>query len=171
MDERQRRVDHFNAGAAGGEHESSYEADQRAGVRRLHGAKDIHALFPRDIPATGTPWPSASRRKGEPKFDQEAVSAELSRPPSLVRIDPRILSSGQPGLVRAGVAHYLDNPEYAEVGHTFEAGRNLGNQFPFVVTKRHPVAGHEHVIISGHHRAAAALLRGEHLRTRWIEQQ
>lgn len=170
MDERQSRVDHFNAGAAGRDDESSYEASQRSHVRALHGTKDIERLFPGQIPKTLTPWPGAGRRKGEPRYDQAAVAAELEGPTRLVDIDPRILSAGQPHLVRGGVEHYLGDT-YRQRGETFEAGHNVGNQFPFVVTKSHPTAGHEHVIISGHHRAAAALLRGESLRTRWIEQQ
>jgi hypothetical protein len=173
MDERQRRVDHFNAGAAGSERESSWEAESRAPVRQLHGTKDIEGLFPpRSAPTTTVPFPSGSRSKTEPRFNQEAVTAELNRPPRTVDIDPRILSAGQPQVTRAGVEHYLGGT-YEKTGETYEPGHNVGNQFPFVVTKRTSSPNqepHEHLIISGHHRAAAALLKGEKLTTRWIEQ-
>ena len=169
-DPRQRRVDEFNTGAAGREDESSWESEGRAHVRSLYGSKDIEGLFPREIPKTLTPWPSGSRSKAGPRWDERAVHAELGRDPRTVDIDPRILSAGQPHLVRGGVAHYLTG-EFERSGRTFADTHNVGNQFPFVVTKPHPTLGHEHVIISGHHRAAAALLQGRRLTTRWIEQQ
>lgn len=170
MDERQGRVDHFNAGAAGSDRETGYDADQRARVRQLHGTKDIEGLFPGGAPKTTVPWPSGRRKKTEPKYDQDAVTAELIRPTRLVDIDPRILSAGQPHVTRPGVAHYLGD-QYRATGETYEAGHNVGNQFPFVVTKHGDTDSPEHLIISGHHRAAAALLRGERLQTRWIEQE
>ena len=171
MNERQRRVDEFNAGAAGRQEESSWEADRRAGVRSLYGRKDIEAVFPREIPKTIVPFPSAGRSKGRPVWNQEQVTAELERPhPRTVDIDPRILSANQPHVTRAGVAHYLGD-KYEHTGQTFADPHNVGNQFPFVVTKRHPTLGHEHVIISGHHRATAALLRGRRLTTRWLEEE
>lgn len=176
MDERQSRIDHFNAGAAGSDRETSWEAEGRARVRALHGTKDIEGVFPGEIPKAGVPWPMGRRSKSEPKFDRAAVATELTHPASasrLVDIDPRILSAGQPGVVRSGVAHYLGDT-YEKTGQTFADHGDVGNQFPFVVTKRSSSPNtpeHEHVIISGHHRAAAALLRGERLRTRWIEQE
>jgi hypothetical protein len=170
MSERQSRIDHFNTGAVGGEHETSWEAEGRAGVRSLHGSKDIERLFPGQIPKAGTPWPSGGRRKGEPRWDQEAVTAELNREPRTVDIDPRILSAGQPHVTRAGVEHYMSG-KFEETGQTFADQHNVGNQFPFVVTKPRSAGGHEHLIISGHHRATAALLQGRKLTTRWIEQQ
>ena len=168
MSERQRRVDHFNAGAAGSDRETSYEAEQRAGVRRLYGSKDMEQLFPRQIPKAGVPFPSGGRRKGEPRWNQEMVTAELNLPhPRTVDIDPRILSAGQPHVTRAGVEHYMSG-KFEETGETFADQHNVGNQFPFVVTKR---GGTEHLIISGHHRATAALLQGRKLTARWIEQE
>lgn len=174
-DARQRRVDHFNAGAAGHADETSYHVSQRERVRQVHGSKDTGALFGPHGVTTTTPWPGAARYKDAPVFDREQVHAELRHPDRrLVNIDPRILSANQPGLVRAGVAHYYDHPDYADLGHTFADHHEVGNQFPFVVTKRTRSPNqppHEHVIIAGHHRAAAALLRGTHLRARWIEQE
>lgn len=172
MSARQSRVDHFNAGAAGSEHETSWEADRRAGVRSLHGSKDIERLFPGQIPKTLTPWPGANKRTLYTPRLTEGVHAELEREPRTVDIDPRILTAGQPHLVRAGVEHYMGD-EFERTGRTFEPGHNVGNQFPFVVTKRSNspnMPEYEHVLLSGHHRAAAALLRGRKLTTRWIEQ-
>ncbi|HET7110265.1 MAG TPA: hypothetical protein VFI41_05300 [Gemmatimonadales bacterium] len=169
MSDRQSRVDHFNAGAAGRDDETGYERDQRAPARALYGSKDMERLFPGQIPRAGAPWPSAGRRKNEPKFDQAAVTAELERSPRTVDIDPRILSAGQPHVTRAGVEHYMSG-KYEQTGETFADQHNVGNQFPFVVTKPRPTGGHEHLIISGHHRATAALLQGRKLTTRWVEQ-
>lgn len=166
MDERQRRVDHFNEGAAGSDRELSYDADQRAGTRALYGSKDMERLFPRQIPKTGAPFPSGRRSKAEPKYDQAAVTAELNREPRTVDFDPRVLSAGQPHVTRAGVEHYMGG-KFEQTGETFADQHNVGNQFPFVVSKR---GGTEHLIISGHHRATAALLQGRKLTTRWIEQ-
>jgi hypothetical protein len=169
MDERQSRVDHFNAGAAGSDRETPYDAGQRSGTRAIFGSKDIERVFPGQIPKAGVPFPAGRRSKIEPKYDQDAVTAELNRPAPasrLVDIDPRILSAGQPHVTRAGVEHYMGD-KFEQTGETFADQHNVGNQFPFVVTKR---GGTEHLIISGHHRATAALLQGRKLRTRWIEQ-
>lgn len=176
MDERQRRVDAFNAGAAGDPNEMSYFARQRETARSLHGRKSLDAMFPGQTPTAIVPFPSASQRKGKRLYNQEAVTAELNLPgrTRTVDIDPRILSGSQPGVTRAGVEYYTGG-EYERSGRTFAEQHNVGNQFPFVVSKRRPVVheggpSHEHVIISGHHRASAALLRGERLRTRWLEE-
>lgn len=180
MDERQRRVDEFNAWAAGRPDETSYEVQKRSAVRGLHGRKDMSALFGEQSPIALQPFPSAGRRKGERLYNQEAVTAELSRPePRTVDIDPRILSGSQPNVTRAGVAHYFEGDEYEKQGRTFADQHNVGNQFPFVVSKRRTRPNaygpehveHEHVIISGHHRATAALLRGQRLTTRWLEEE
>lgn len=173
MDERQSRVDHFNAGAAGSDRETGYDVDQRAQARRLHGTKDIEGVFPGGAPKATVPFPSGRRSKSGPKYDRDAVTEELIREPRTVDIDPRILSAGQPHVTRAGVEHYLGE-KFRETGETFADQHNVGNQFPFVVTKRSNSPNqpeHEHLIISGHHRATAALLRGEKLTTRWIEQE
>lgn len=177
MDPRQRRVDEFNAGAAGREDEMTHFAQQFEPARRLHGRKELSALFGQGgSPLALVPFPGAGRRKGQPLYNQEAVTAELSRPhPRTVDIDPRLLSGSQPNVTRAGVEHYLGD-RYEETGETFADQNNVGNQFPFVVTKRRPVVHeggptHEHVIISGHHRATAALLRGRRLTTRWLEEE
>jgi hypothetical protein len=167
--ERQNRIAHFNAGAAGSPDESSWEASRHEAARSLFGKKDIAALFPEgSAPARTPPFPGFSRSKG-PKWDKGAVTEELNRPARTVDIDPRLLSSSQSAVHRAGVAHYLSG-EAEKRGETFEQSHNIGNQFPFVVTQR-TGSGHQHVIISGHHRATGALLRGEKLRARWIEQQ
>jgi hypothetical protein len=140
-------------------------------VRSLHGSKDMERVFPGQAPKSVIPFPSAGKSKANPLYDQQAVTAELNRPhPRTVDIDPRLLSASQPHVVRAGVEHYMGE-KYEETGRTFADQHNVGNQFPFVVTKAHPTLGHEHVIISGHHRAAAALLRGRRLTTRWVEQE
>ena len=135
------------------------------GWNPIHGAKNLYgkgswrAMFG-DNPTTVTPWPShrygpAVRDKIRPEIDKVVSNPH----PHIQEVDPRILHSSQPGISRAGVAYYLHSPEYRQQGKTFADGDQAGNQVPVVLRR----ADGRHVILSGHHRAAAALLRGEPL--------
>jgi hypothetical protein len=173
--ERQGRMDHFNAGAVGGEHESSWEAEGRSRVRGLHGKKDIEAVFPSgSSPVTTAPWPGAPRSKTMvPASRDQRVQAELGRDRT-VMVDPRIVSATQPGVTHAGLAHYMGKGgrRYEETGETFADTSNRGNQFPVVRTIRNTspnLPEFSHHLESGHHRALKALLMGEHVRARWVE--
>lgn len=138
----------------------------------LHGAGSIEAMFPEGRLTAGVPWPAASRSKLHQDYDKSLVHAELSRPVSgpegLKEIDPQTLHATQPKVTRGGVSHYLEG-DYEKSGQTFADRGNVGNQFPFVYTRTHSVTGHvQNIILSGHHRAAAALLRGKPLLARHV---
>lgn len=173
--ERQSRMDHFNAGAAGGEHESSWEASGRERIRGLWGKKDIEAVFPEgSSPVATAPWPSAPRSKTSvPAARDPLVQAELGRTRT-VMVDPRIVSSTQPGVTHAGLAHYMGEGghRYEETGETYADQSNRGNQFPVVRTIRNTspnLPEFSHHLEGGHHRALKATLAGERFRARWVE--
>lgn len=109
-------------------------------------------------PKTTVPWDRA--QKGS--YDQELVehTVRKSRNEDIGDFDPRLLSANQPHILSAGVRHYLTNqPElYADK-------ENVGNQLPFVYVKKGTGQG---IILAGHHRATAALLKGKPLRARTV---
>lgn len=146
---------------------SSADADPTATrfrlVYRLHGMNDIDALFSGGVKAPA-PWPGAPRSKKAPMYDRDAVSEMLSSAPQLDEVDSRHLHATQPWVVRSGVQHYLTG-EYEATGRTFQGGHDVGNAFPVVYTTRR---GHN-LILSGHHRAASALLRGQPLLARRVQ--
>lgn len=111
-----------------------------------------------------TPWPQAARHKHLHDYDKDAVGAMLRKPPVLEDVDPRVLHSTQPSIVRAAAQHYLTD-EHAKTGKTYEAGHNVGNSHPVVFID---TATGEHRILSGHHRATAALFQGRPLRARVV---
>lgn len=131
---------------------------------RAHGSGQIDALFPDGAPTTTAPWLSYNRRRG---YDQSAVTAALSRPPGtqdLQEYDPRTLKSSQPGVTRAGVAYYMGS-QYETTGTTYADQGNVGNRHPVVYERED---GSERILLSGHHRATAALLKGQPLRARRV---
>jgi hypothetical protein len=107
------------------------------------------------------PWPRAPRRKGQPAFDVTAVPALLDAPVDLVEVDPRELWANQTWVVRGHADYYLTG-RWERSGET-SADRHIElNRFPVVV----PDHRQRLVIISGHHRAAAALIEGRPLLVR-----
>ena len=139
-------------------------ADEVQGSRwelahRLHGAGELHPLF-KHADRTTTPWPSAGRSKTGPAYDTERVSAALSNPSEHMReMDPRDLHANQTWVTRAGTSYYMGD-EYRKTGQTFADMNQAGNRFPVVYSHASGV----NRILSGHHRATAALLRGEQFR-------
>jgi hypothetical protein len=121
------------------------------------GAGDVDKMFG-GSPMTVTPWPRAGGRKDVQDYDPERVRAVLLKPDEheLVDIDPRHLSATQPMITRAGVQHYMPGGGYEISGRTFADRDNPGNQYPMVYHR----AGNDQLLLSGHHRAAAALLQG-----------
>jgi hypothetical protein len=141
----------------GGELPAPSLSDQFKRVNRVFGSGDIDALTPG---VTGvTPWPSAAKSKKGFPFDKGAVRDALTSPVSEKAIgpqDPRQLHSTQPGLSRQGVEYYMGD-EYNQTGRTFADQNNVGNTRPVVYHK----GDGRNLLLSGHHRAGAALLRGE----------
>jgi hypothetical protein len=129
-------------------------------------------LFPEgSAPKTSVPFPRAGRRKDVKDYEPEAVTKALSAPPQLEAHDPRTLKASQPSVTRAGVAHYM-GPEYERNPEaTFADREQAGNRYPIVYhRKQAPGAStQERVILSGHHRATAALLKGEPLKAIRVE--
>ena len=127
---------------------------------RLWGCGDLEVLFGGHIQVP-TPWPSAPRRKHRPLFDTAALSTLLDQPVDLADVDPRLLHASQPWVLRHHVAYY-GTGEWERTGRT-SADRHVElNQYPVVV----PDHRGRTVIVSGHHRATAALVAGVPLRVR-----
>lgn len=128
---------------------------------RVYGKGSIDALFPDGAPSTSCPWPMAGRFKASPMYDQAAVTKALSDPnrvSHMAEFDPRDLRSTQPSILRAVVAYYLTD-QYRQTGETFADQANPGNKTPVVYVR----ADGQQILLSGHHRAAVALLRGQPL--------
>lgn len=128
--------------------------------------KGIEALFP---PDTGevreVPWDRASRTKSNEDYDHTRVRDALRAPPHLEEVDPTNLRATQREITKGGVEYYTGR-QYDRTGETYADKANPGNRFPLVY-KREPVrpgAEPEHLLLSGHHRAAAALAEGRPLR-------
>jgi hypothetical protein len=140
-------------------------------LNALHGAGDSEALFKGGL-ITGSPWPQQSRRKDVKDYDQSKVASLLSRAPSesdFREFDPRSLHATQPSVTRGGVEHYL-TPDYERTGRTYADQGNVGNRHPVVYTRTDERTGKvQNVVLSGHHRAAAALLQGKQFKARHIE--
>lgn len=127
-------------------------------VDRLYG-HGFDALFPDDRPIITAPWPSAGRRRDLQDYDKDLIREALLAPPVLGYVDPRSLSATQPNVTREGVDYYYNDDAYQLLGRTYEAGNNAGNRYPVIYIREDGT----NLILSGHHRAAAALLKGEPL--------
>jgi hypothetical protein len=140
-----------------------YTRDQFATAHRVYGSNDARALFG-DHDRVEAPWPRAPRSKKGPAFDQSKVDAALSAPPKLSDVDPRHLHATQPWVLRQHADYYM-TPQYERTGKTSADGNAASNAYPTVY--RTP-AGHN-MLLSGPHRATAALLQGRSLRARIVE--
>jgi hypothetical protein len=140
------------------------------GAHALWGRDDIEAVFPNDTPIAAVPWQQAARSKTHQDYDADLVRKTLSSPPELTDIDPRNLRSTQPKITRAGVDYYM-REDYRATGRTFADQHNVGNQFPTVYRRPRMAdpSQTEDVLLSGHHRATADLLKGRPTRGRLIE--
>lgn len=139
---------------------------------QLHGSgqEGFQHLFPGEQSDALTPWRSAGGLKGHHPYERAKVREAVSGPPHLSEIDPRHVLSTQPSITRAGVDYYLNSDQFRRSGRTFADQGNPGNAYPVVYARKHPLAGRtDNLLLSGHHRAAAALLRGEPLRARFVE--
>ena len=141
-------------------------------VNALHGSGEsgFRQLFPGEQSSALTPWSGVGGLKHRAPYEQSKVSAALREPASkLVEVDPRNLRATQPEITRAGVEYYMGQ-EHRRTGETFADRMSPGNRYPVVYSRTHPVTGNvENMILSGHHRAAAALLQGRQLHARYIQ--
>lgn len=141
---------------------TSYQRTQFGRAHRAYGTGRPEFIFGEGQMAS-TPWPRGGKTKQGSAYDKGVVQRALSQPPQLEDYDPRHLHATQPNLVKSHVDYYMGD-EYAKTGRTAADHGNLGNQFPSV----YHAADGKRLLLSGHHRAAAALLRGEPLRARSI---
>jgi hypothetical protein len=81
-------------------------------------------------------------------------------------IDPRWLKMTQSAVTRPGVRYYAEDPTYHETGETYADKGNVGNMVPVIY--QHSDWG-VRLILSGHHRAAAALAMGKPLKALVID--
>jgi hypothetical protein len=155
--------------------ESRNKVVQTVNREQLERFKDtygegIESVFPEgSVGATTIPFPSASRLKGEPAFDREAVNQALAGPVRLSNFDPRTLHASQPGVTREGVDYYLEETGlngFRATGRTFADQDQAGNRYPVVY--RNPRSG-QLVILSGHHRATAALVQARPLEAIYVD--
>ncbi len=139
---------------------------------RLYGAGEagIDRIFG-PAPTAPTPWQSAGKSKKYGLLhpdEKDAIASELSRqPPSLVEFDPRPLLASQPSVVQHHLRHYMGR-NYDLTGQTAADQGNVGNRFPVIL---HRPSRNQNIILSGHHRATAALLKGVPLRALRVEGQ
>lgn len=136
------------------------------------GQEAMSRMFPDGAPTTVVPWSQMNGRKDRENYDRGLVADELRKPATEVNlrpIDPRGLTATQPGITRGGVQHYLGD-EYERTGRTYADQNLAGNVHP-VVYRRAGLDGAptQDLLLSGHHRAAAALLHGRELHARLIE--
>lgn len=108
---------------------------------------------------TSVPWQQMNRFK---PYDKPMVGKIVEGPSdtsSMRTFDPRMLHANQPSLVVAPFLHYFNR----EPGLARDK-EQVGNLHPFVYIHRGTGV---HRLLSGHHRAAAALLRGKPLHAKY----
>lgn len=141
-------------------------SDQFSKTYAMHGSRDLDTISKNPAVAGTTPWPTAGKTKKGPAYDRDLVAQAIMNPPDPVRFDPRNLHSTQSGITRQGVDYYLNDPTYADTGTTFADAERPGNQHPIVYHSR---TTQRNLILSGHHRAGAALLAGKPLEAIRVE--
>lgn len=141
-----------------------YQRWSRAHEFYDQGARGLERMFPGGKPLATTVWPDAPKPKRGQAYDRDRVRTALSQPPDLREVDPRFLHSTQPRVTRSGLSYYMSD-EYDLTGRTHADQNVTSNQYPLVYQKD---TGHN-LILAGHHRSTAALLRGRPLRTRIVE--
>lgn len=132
-------------------------------------------MFPEDKQLSTTPWGQAGRRKDRQDYDPDLVQGAISSPTTDVTdIDPRHLRATQPMVTRGGVQHYMESDDWQQGGQTYADQNNPGNRVPVVYSRQNEFRTedwqpeYEHLLLSGHHRAGAALLQGKQFPARHI---
>ena len=120
----------------------------------LFKGKSLDEVFTGDTRVS--PFPSPGRRKDLKDYDEQAVGDAI-RGGVTSPVDPATLHSNQPMITRAGVEHYHSGRE-----GVFADGHQLANDHP-VVYHRETEQGTTSILLSGTHRATAALMKGEPL--------
>jgi len=118
------------------------------------GCGDLDLCF-KGAAKTIVPWPSAGRRKEEPRTPVATVQHLLTAPPRLHEVDPRTLYASQPWVLRTHTGYYLTG-EWELTGRTSADMHSSANRYPTFAERSGQL-----VIITGHHRSLAALIRGQ----------
>lgn len=140
--------------ARGGSHETAH---------RLWG-QGVDAAF-KGAPKIIAPWPTASRSKTNKGFDSQLVDNALKDPSAhMMDMDPRHLHASQGWVTKPGVDYY-SGTKYQETGRTFADQHQASNQYPIVYQR-----GGQNRILTGHHRATAALLHGTQFKGIFIQE-
>jgi hypothetical protein len=133
-----------------------------------HYGRGQESLFPNGETKVVAPFPSAGKRKDRKDFDQSKVTEALNSPPALEEVDTRGLKASQPWVTGGGVSHYMGEggEKYALTGETYADQANPGNKHPVIYHRTNPgsASTDARIILSGHHRATAAHLKGEKLK-------
>jgi hypothetical protein len=122
------------------------------GTDTLWACGELDACF-KGAPRIIVPWPSAGRRKSEPRVPV-AIENILTGPPRLHEVDPRTLFASQPWVLRSHAAYYLTG-EWELTGRTSADMHSSANRYPTFAERRGQL-----VIVTGHHRSLAALIEG-----------
>jgi hypothetical protein len=133
---------------------------RRSRLDQAWGCGDPDLLFG-SSQRTTTPWTRGGKDRNGSTFDRVAVADLLAVPVGLVDVDPRTVRCSQPWLVREHVDYYLSG-RWELSGRTSADQHLEGNRFPIIVPDRDGSL----VILSGHHRTAAALIQGRPVRAR-----
>lgn len=116
-------------------------------------------------PTRPTPWKEQGRSTTLQDYDHDKVKQMLQNPEHpLEDVDPRNLRSSQGSVTREGVKHYMSSGDHAKTGKTFADQGNPGNAHPVVYEHENG----DRVLLSGHHRATAALFEGRPLRAKVV---
>lgn len=124
-----------------------------------YGSGDLDTVFNGAV-TTGTPWPRVSTSKSQKMgYPVHRIADALRTGDFDVReIETRGLKSTQPSITRDGVSHYLTSSDlYADQ-------TSAVNSMPTIYAR----SDGQRVIVSGHHRAAAAYVAGRKLLARVI---
>lgn len=129
----------------------------------------IDDMFPNGRDDALTPWPTAvgSKTTGKLGYSAAAVNMDTVRDAPLEDVD---VSGGnvratQSRILRQHVAYY-GGPQYQETGETSADQGKEGNRFPVIYRKK----SGEDIIVSGHHRSAAALLAKKPVKAKVIRE-
>lgn len=124
----------------------------------LWGCDDLGTVFGPTAEKTTCPWPRARRGRGALFSAHECTNERLIGLAVLDEVDPRIVHATQPYVLRHHAAYYLSG-QWELSGITSADRAQPTNRFPLVADDGRGGL----VLLSGHHRALAALVRGRKL--------
>lgn len=128
------------------------------------GERGMDSIFPDGIAKVNSPFRTAGRRKDVEDVEWDKVRDAIQNPEKhMDDIDPRDLKGTQPSVTRQAADHYMKN-DYRKNPGTFADQGNPGNTHPFVYSRHGPGDRVDHILLSGHHRALADLLKGRKTR-------